>query len=345
MKVNFHLEKKDKPQSENGIKVVYGQAKRGGYRVRWYLILAIVVSPLLAMAYYLFRTQVLVTAPAILTTSPVTINAPHPSVVGPIPSIVGKAVLEMETLVLLDNDTLEQQIDFIQQELLKLPHRVNDQVKILHLQAIKESKESLEKVNEIREKYATYRAKGQVSDVDYASIISTYNALNSQLNSQKIAYEEAKNKQVESDLAGPVAVTYRSLMKEMVVLRATQNNLTIKAPFTGRVIDVHVREGEQVDVGDPLVTVSKNITPTITAFLDPKFLKHSHLGTKATVKFPDGKKYQATVSSAVEVVNKLPPELQSPFEGQPAYLKVNLSFDEKLEERRWIEGVEVEVIF
>lgn len=54
MKVNFHLDKKNKPQSESGMKVVYGQAKRGGYRLRWYLILAIVVSPLLFMAYYLF---------------------------------------------------------------------------------------------------------------------------------------------------------------------------------------------------------------------------------------------------------------------------------------------------
>lgn len=345
MKVNFHLDKKSKPQSESGIKVVYGQAKRGGYRVRWYLILAIVISPLLAMGYYLFRTQVLVTAPAILTTNPVTINATHPSVVGPLPSTIGKAVLKKDTLVLLENHTLEQEIKFIQQELLKLPQVSDNQVERLYVQAIRESKDSLDKVNEIREKYAKYRAKGQVSDVDYASIISSYNSLNSQLNSQKIAYAEAKRKQAETMLAGPMALEYRALMKEMVVLRSTQNDLTIKAPFTGRVIDVHIREGEQVDVGDPLITVSKNITPTITAFLDPKYLKHSHLGTEAKVKFPDGKTYQAIVSSPVEVVNKLPAELQSPFEGQPAYLKVNLSFDEALEERRWIEGVEVEVIF
>ncbi len=75
MKVNFHLDKKNKPQSESGMKVVYGQAKRGGYRLRWYLILAIVVSPLLFMAYYLFRTQVLVTAPAIITSYPLTVTA------------------------------------------------------------------------------------------------------------------------------------------------------------------------------------------------------------------------------------------------------------------------------
>ncbi|MGI2961139.1 HlyD family secretion protein, partial [Vibrio alginolyticus] len=40
-----------------------------------------------------------------------------------------------------------------------------------------------------------------------------------------------------------------------------------------------------------------------------------------------------------------PQELQSPFEGQPAYLKVTLSFDEPVEQTRWIEGVEVEVRF
>lgn len=108
MKVNFHLDKKNKPQSESGMKVVYGQAKRGGYRLRWYLILAIVVSPLLFMAYYLFRTQVLVTAPAIITSYPLTVTATRSAIVGPIPVNVGTEVAQDQALLLLKRQRSEQ---------------------------------------------------------------------------------------------------------------------------------------------------------------------------------------------------------------------------------------------
>ncbi|MDA1378824.1 hypothetical protein PCI56_01760 [Plesiomonas shigelloides subsp. oncorhynchi] len=69
MKVNFHLDKQNNPQAENGVKVQYGAPKRGGYRMRWYMILAIVISPVVLMAYYLFRSQFLITAPAIVTSN------------------------------------------------------------------------------------------------------------------------------------------------------------------------------------------------------------------------------------------------------------------------------------
>ncbi|USD31532.1 MULTISPECIES: HlyD family secretion protein [Vibrio] len=345
MKVNFHLDKKNNPQSEGGVKVVYGQAKRGGYRLRWYLILAIVISPLIAMAYYLFKTQVLVTAPAIITSHPVTINATHPGVVGPIPSDVGKTVSHEQTLLLLSDPALDQELNFIKSELLKLPTGQDFNIEALYAEAINHTKRNLDKVQEIQQNYDTYRSQGQVSEVDYASMVNITNALNTQLSSQKIAYAESKRADTETKLAGPIATEYRSLMKAFIVKRSTQESLTIKAPFAGRVIDIHVLEGERVFENTPLITIAKNATPEITAFLDPKYLRFSTIGTHAKVKYPDGETYTATVSSQVEVVNKLPQELQSPFEGQPAYLKVNLSFDQPIPEERWIEGVSVEVSF
>ncbi|NRF61560.1 HlyD family secretion protein [Vibrio coralliilyticus] len=345
MKVNFHLDKKNNPHSEDGVKVVYGKAKRGGYRIRWYLILAIVISPLIAMAYYLFKTQVLVVAPAIITSHPVTINATHTGIVGPIPSDIGKKVSHNQTLLFLKDSALDQELNFIKSELLKLPTDNGFNIEALYAKAINQTKSNLDKVQKIQSNYDTYRSKGQVSEVDYASIVNITNALNSQLSSQKIAFAESKRTDIETKLAGPIATEYRTLMKELVVKRSIQESLTIKAPFEGRVIDIHVLEGERVSENTPLITITKNTTPEITAFLDPKYLRFSTIGTQAKVKYPDGETYTATVSSPVEVVNKLPQELQSPFEGQPAYLKVNLSFDQPIPEERWIEGVSVEVSF
>lgn len=345
MKVNFHLDKKNKPQSENGVRVVYGQAKRGGYRFRWYLILAIVLSPLLFMGHYLYRTQVLVTAPAIVTSHPVTINVTHAGVVGLVPAKVGQMVNSGQSLILLTDPVLDREIEFINQELAELPLESASSIDVLYTNAIRRSQSSVAKVNDIQRKYANYRAKGQVSEVDYASIVNIQSVMDSQLSNQKIAYEQAQRDELETKLAGAVANERRALMKELVVKRALQESLSILAPFEGRVLEIHALEGERVSLNRPLVTISKNITPEIIAFLDPKYLEYSKIGTVAKVKYPDGKTYRAKVSSPVEVVNKLPSELQSPFEGQPAFLKVNLKFDQALEPVRWIEGVDVEVQF
>ncbi|GAJ74921.1 hypothetical protein JCM18905_656 [Vibrio sp. JCM 18905] len=339
MKVNFHLDKKNKPQSENGMKVVYGQAKRGGYRLRWYLILAIVISPLLFMAYYLFRTQVLVTAPAIITSHPLTVTATRSAIVGPVPVNVGTEVTQDQALLLLKDNALNKEIDFIKDELVKLSKNQVQSTDELYKSAIESSAEGLKKVRDIQKKYDLYRKKGQVSEVDYAAIVSVNNSLSNQLSSQKIAYVDAMRNLEELELAGPVTQEYRSLMRELVVKRAQQEDLTFRSPMNGRVLDIHVHEGGQnVSENTPLLTIARNVTPEITAFLNPKYLEYSNMETKAKVVFPDGRKFRATVSKPVEVVNKLPSELQSPFEGQPAYLKVTLSFDEPLEKSRWIEG-------
>ncbi|NLS12972.1 HlyD family secretion protein [Vibrio sp. SM6] len=346
MKVNFHLDKKKKPQSESGMKVVYGQAKRGGYRVRWYLILAVVISPLLIMAYYLAKTHLLVTAPGIVTFYPLTITATQPALVGHLSVSVGSQVSQGQALLSLTDKALDEEVDFIQRELVALSDREVQSVDDLYQVAIANTKQSLSRVKQIQQNYDKFRQKGQVSEVDYAAIVNVSNALNSQLSDQEIAYANAKRDQQQLALAGPISQQYRSLMQELVVKRAQQESLTYVAPFNGRVLDVHVHPGQRVVESAPLLTLAQNITPEITAFLDPRYLDYGKVGEKATVVFPDGQRFSASVSRPIEVVNKLPQELQkSPFQGQPAYIKVTLSFDAPLPKERWIEGVGVEVRF
>lgn len=345
MKVNFSLDKKNKPQSESGMKVAYGQAKRGGYRLRWYLILAIVISPLLFMAYYFFKTQILVTAPGIVTSYPLTITATQATIVGPILVNVGDKVEKGQSLILLADRALNKEVEFLQKELVSLSKNKVRSTDELYQQAIANTKTSLAKVQQIQKNYDKFRKEGHVSEVDYAAVVNASNAINSQLSEQEIAYINAKRDREQLVLAGPVSQQYRALMQELVVKRAQQESLTFRSPFSGRVLDIHVHEDQRVTENAPLLTVAQNVTPDITAFLNPRYLNYSQKGAKAKIIFPDGKKFSATVSRPVEVVNKLPQELQSPFEGQPAHLKVTLSFGEPIEKTRWIEGVEVEVRF
>ncbi len=61
-------------------------------------------------------------------------------------------------------------------------------------------------------------------------------------------------------------------------------------------------------------------------------------------KVSNGGSFEAEVSDSVEVVSKLPSQLVSPFEGQPAYLKVVLDFITAPPEEYWVEGMTVELV-
>ncbi|WP_337028425.1 HlyD family secretion protein [Vibrio cholerae] len=344
MKVKFHLDKQHQPQSERGMKVMYGQAKRGGYRLRWYLILALVISPLLAMGYYLYRDKVLVIAPAIVTSKPVAIKATEDGVIGPLNLVVGQSVTEQQALFEVTNTTLANELDFMRQEIAQL--NVNQEENThYHTLAIENTQRNSDQIQQIRKRYEMYKAKGQVSDVDYAAIINLAYGAQNELNSRNIALNDAQTSYQERLLAGPISQAKRGLMKELVVKQSQLERLNIHSPFDGRVVALPVVEGQQVEKGDPLVVIAKNITPQVTAYLNPKYLDVSQFGTHAKVIFPDGKTFSATVSEAVEIVSKLPIQLAKPFEGKPAYMEVTLTFDEELEENRWIEGMTVEVEF
>ncbi|MEF1192800.1 HlyD family secretion protein, partial [Vibrio parahaemolyticus] len=141
--------------------------------------------------YYLFRTQVLVTAPAIITSYPLTVTATRSAIVGPIPVNVGTEVAQDQALLLLKDNALNKEIDFIKEELIKLSKNQVQSTDELYKNAIASSEEGLKKVQEIQKKYDVYRKKGQVSEVDYAAIVSVNNSLSNQLSSQKIAYVDA----------------------------------------------------------------------------------------------------------------------------------------------------------
>jgi hypothetical protein len=141
MEVKFHLDKKNNPQSNDGMKVGYGLAKRGGYRIRWFLILALILSPLVVAAYYFYRSNVLIIAPAILTSMPVIISSHEDGVVEEIRLKVGSSILHSQTILTISSRQLDAQISFIKDELNSLRAEPS-LVEILYLNAIKESKDS-----------------------------------------------------------------------------------------------------------------------------------------------------------------------------------------------------------
>ena len=74
LKIEFMLDKKKNPVAEKGLKVLYGGTKRTGYRIRWFILVAIVLMPAILGLGWIVKQQVLVIAPAIVSYDAVDLN-------------------------------------------------------------------------------------------------------------------------------------------------------------------------------------------------------------------------------------------------------------------------------
>lgn len=348
MKVKFHLDKNKKPTTDNGMKVMYGGAKRGGYRIRWYFILAVILSPIFIMGYTFLKPYLFIVAPGIITTGPVTLTAAQDGIVKMIEVEDSEFVLFDQTLMQLDAPILEKDIFFIKEELMQLNAFQSENTEedlSPYFTAIKAAKYNLKKITKIKLNYDQYANEGKVSQVDYAAIIGIYNASQTSLTSAYIALNQAKIADKQRQLAGGVAQVTRALNQNLTTKLNQLDTLTVKAPYMGLVIDINTLVGQRVSIGDPLVTISPDVAPFVISYLDPKHIDKAKLGTEVMVTLPNGKKVKARVSFSIGLTSKVPPQLAKPFEGAKALLKVKITFLGGLLEGEWVEGMPVEVSF
>ncbi|EHN68588.1 HlyD family secretion protein [Aliivibrio fischeri] len=347
MKVKFHLEKDKQPTSDNGMKIIYGSAKRGGYRFRWYCILALVLSPILIMAYVFFQQYILTLAPGIITTSPVVITAPQDSMVTAINVKEGNEISYGRNVLELNDPVLDSDIKFIKTELTNLNKRKS---KVQHdlksyLLAIRNAKDNLESIKKIKLNYDKFIKEGKVSQVDYANIIGMYNSAQNTLTSADIGYQKALLDSVQVELAGGIAQVVRSLNQELVTKLSQKKLLSIHSPYDGNIIEINTVVGQRIKKGDVLATIASKADPFVIAYLEPKFIEKAKEGSVVTVILPNRERLKGNVSLAIETTTKLPAQLAKPFEGPKSLLKVKVTLKNKITKEQWVEGMPVQVSF
>jgi multidrug resistance efflux pump len=348
MKVEFHLDKHQKPTSEKGIKVAYGTAKRGGYKARWYLILALIISPLLLLGYYFFRPYALTLAPAIITVEPIVITAPRSGIIQSIFTQEGDSVTRNQLLAVIEDPVLNKDIAFIKSELRSI---LTDQEKqsshsfALYQTAIKQAEQNYDSVATIKQNYDKYLKQGDVSQVEYTAVLGAYHAAQNSLSASKINYQQAIIQEQQNRLAGNLAQVTRQLRQELATKEGLLQTLNVQPSLAGYIVEKSVVPGQSVKEGEPLYTIATEKTPIVIAYLNARHIDKVSLGREAKVLFPNGKKYAIKISKPTELASKLPPQLAKPFEGQKALLKVTFMFLEMPPSENWAEGMPAEVHF
>ena len=349
MKVSFLRKEKD-PTVVRGMKVPYAPAKRHTAKLRWYIILLLVASPLIYFLIQLAMAWLIVGAPGYVTLDQVAVNSKATGIVERIDVDVGQTLSAGETMVRLYNPDLASQMTLRRAELGALqPARSMagaSQVDLL--------KRRIDLAEENLAVAADYLRSVQFLFDQGAATIAELNLARERRNRTKIEYDQAwfdygrlSNASAKSaGLTDGAPETLRLRVEAQIeALARDQERLVQTAPYAGRVLDIFAKEGESLSNGAPILLLGRAQKPYVEAYLLPKYAGYAQKGARAVVKLSDGTRLSAIVREDASLARRLPSDLSSPIGSRDMMLMVKLDLVDPLPDIQWVHGLPVSVRF
>lgn len=323
MKISFQTEKQKNPTKNDGFKVIYAPAKRLAFKVRWYLLLSLIMSPLMVFAWHLINQQVLITADGILTTEPIILVAAEEGFIRSINVIPGDRVQSQQNLLQMHSPILMKEQELLSrnyQQFLTHHEQGLDSIEALHKRQIATYKKAEVTQRLINEEYQKYNDRGMLPLNDRLLIEQNNIAAKGRYQQALISYETA----VIEHKNGALAKTLLDIERALTQIEAKSQMLTILTPKMAVVNDIMVKEGQFVKQSEPLVAISNLAKPVVNVYLDPERMDYVVIGQTAIITLPNGKTYDGVVNTPTQLSEKLPDVLSGPFEGSKPAIKVTL---------------------
>lgn len=270
MKINFNR-KPTEPDIERNLRVPYAPAKRKLFQFRWYLILALVVSPFVYVFWSALMGWFMVDAPGYVEIPTYQMFAPQHSVVNKILVKENEIVEKGVALIQLIRPEGEKRLEILRDE------TYNPSPKDLYSKQVELVRKTL------KDYEALYKSgAATIGEVDAARL----------------------------RLLQVMSMDQRWLTQLADTELAAQNIL-IKAPNNAIVIRIETKEGVNVQRGDPLITIQETTKPRVIALLAPRFALYAHPGQMATVKWESGLEVEATVLFEGTISSQIPEKMRN----------------------------------
>ncbi len=342
MKVEFKQEKQINPTSQDGFNIDYAPAKRAAFKLRWYLMVLFVVSPLLFAAWYFLGEKLLVKADGIITSEPIKIFAKKDGVIQKINFKQGQSVRQHDELFEIYSPETDAEVHFLEAAL--------EELYLLHEQSLTELKSIHQKKINLYEqaKVSNKQFIKEIKETDYGKLVPLTDRIGLYLSKLKIDNDAIQSEidfalTVDQHNLGSGAAIILEHEKALSIAKAKESLLNSPAPQDAIVNQLFVNEGEFIEKGEPLMTLSNRAQPIVLVYLKPKDLNYAQIGGKLTIKFPNGKTYPAEIKVPPKVADKVPAILSGPFATSKAAIKVQIDINEPVED--YVEGLPVEVFY
>lgn len=303
MKVRFDSSKELRPDQDNGLKVLYGPSKRVAYRLRWYLILALVLSPLVYVFGRITLDLLRVEVPAQLQVPSTEIRALESGTVADVGVKVGERVEPGDLLLRLDNPDWRLRLDQLQPASVDNPNGLGNSATSLQNSTVRLQGQVVQLFKGLHREGATSSAELLRSEVD--------------LNMQRLALLELERRlrlerfQVEGE---PIQNLRDG--RERDWLAARLDLLSIRADNPGRVSELLVNKGESVGPGTLLMRVERAEEPLLWIYLRPRDAELARPGGSVEVRMPDDSWLKARILQQADLARLLPRGLRSSVGGE-----------------------------
>lgn len=329
MKVRFDSPKEHHPTQDNGVEVLYAPGKRLAFRLRWYLILCLILLPAVWLVGRYCLDMLRVEAPALVRLPTLDVRAMQPGQVKRVPVQVGDHVEAGMPLVDLDNPEWRLRLTLLQGNTAPAPAADVGTRNRAVLQSL---------VSRAAQRVAETRRLLHSGAATRGELLDAQNALDNR---------EAELLAFERSLVGGTSGERdtRQLQLEQQWLSGQLAQMQVNASESGRVAQVITAPGENVGPGTLLMRLERSGPAQLWVYLDPKDVEHSTPGSRLDVRLPDGHWAAAEVINAAESANPLPSDLRKPFSSPTRGLMVPARFTEPLAEEWRIDSLPVRVRF
>lgn len=336
MKIRFDSYKERNPTQENGIHVLYAPGKRMAFRLRWYLILFLVASPLIWLVGNFVYGLVLIDAPAQLHLPIQEVRARDAGRVDKIFVTVGEQVHSQQPLLDLDNPEWRARL----LQLAALPTqslRADDASLVL-----KERQVLSARVGRAEQRVAQLQSLLQQGAATRGEVQAAQ-AERDGYRADLLAFE--RREQIARQSPDRVDRELIQQNTEQQWLKTRLQALSISTPETGRVAEVLVNPGENVGPGTLLMRLELQAEPLLWVYLEPRNISYAGIGRPLKVRMPDGEWRDAHVVQAVDSASRTPVVLRGPFAASEIGLQVAARFDQPLPARWRIDQLPLSVRF
>ena len=298
MKIRFTNKKERQPTIDDGLKVIYAPGKRMAYRLRWYLILLLVASPVLWFAGTLLGNMLVLEAPARIFQPLTEVRAMESGVVSQVHVKRDQQVTVGSLLLTLDNPSLRAQQRALNDALqmsATSPTPAQQQGQLLHQQIERAQRRADELQRLVSIGAATRGELDQARDVRDERLAALAGFQRSLEPTAALQHDARRNR------------------SELMALEQRLEQLQIKTNSAATVRDILVHEGEAVGPGTLMMHLHTNKELEIQVFLDARHRELARPGQTLKLRMPDHSWLGATVIAEPKLVSRLPQDMRSPF--------------------------------
>jgi multidrug resistance efflux pump len=296
MKIRFDSPKESRPTEEQGLQVLYAPGKRLAFRLRWYLILLLVASPLLWLGGQWLWSALRIEAAARLHVPMLQLRAFETAQISEVLVAPGQLVAAGEVLLRLDNPQWRERLALLAEPAGTAP--AGGELPVRERQVLEEVLALAERrLAEVRRLYTLAAAtRGEVFQAEVERAARRHDLL------------QFEQSQLRTE---PAEFGQRRLERQWLERRLAA--LEVRAPEAGRVLDVAVAAGESVAPGLPLLSLERQLPAQIWVYLPARHAAYASPGQALTLRLPDGSSRAARVVRQVRDTAQVPAELQPPF--------------------------------